>query len=47
MTEHPNVARCQEIYEILEHGTMDQNASSARRHRRLDGAGPREVLPEL
>lgn len=24
MTEHPNVARCRHIYEILEHGTMDE-----------------------
>jgi ketosteroid isomerase-like protein len=24
MAEHPNVARCRAIYEILEHGTMDQ-----------------------
>ena len=24
MAEHPNVARCRTIYEILEHGTMDQ-----------------------
>jgi len=24
MTEHPNVARCRDMYEILERGTMDQ-----------------------
>lgn len=24
MAEHPNVARCREIYEILEHGNMEQ-----------------------